>query len=135
MGSVGVWGRFHALFKYVVSGGSSACANLAVLYLLTEYAHVHYLLSAILAFILSFLISFLLQKFWTFKDLSKEGLHWQMIWYFVLSLVNLVLNTLLIYFFVEYVHLWYVMAAIIAGGLLAISNFFVYKHVIFSIQT
>lgn len=126
--------RFHALFKYVVSGGSAACVNLGGLYVLTEYAHVHYLQSAVLAFIVAFFISFLLQKFWTFGDMRKEVMHIQMMWYLGLSLANLLVNTLLIYILVEYMHLWYVAAAVASGALLAISNFFVYKHVIFTTE-
>lgn len=127
--------HFPSLFKYVVSGGSSACVNLGILYLLTEYAHVHYLQSAIVSFIIAFFISFLLQKFWTFKDMRKEVIHRQMILFLGLSLTNLLINTSLIYVLVEYTHLWYVAAAVLSGALLAISNFFIYKHVIFSMET
>ena len=130
----GLMKHFHSLFKYVVSGGSSACANLVVLYLLTEYAHVHYLQSAVLSFFVAFFISFLLQKFWTFQDMRKEVIHQQMMWYLGLSLINLLINTLLIYSLVEYMHLWYVAAAVVSGALLAISNFFIYKHVIFTTE-
>jgi putative flippase GtrA len=126
--------HFHALFKYVVSGGSSAVVNVGVLYLLTEYAHIHYLVSAVISFVFGFFISFLLQKFWTFQDRRKEGMHRQMAWYLLLSLANLFLNTTLIYLFVEYAHFWYVAAAVVTGALLAISNFFIYKHVIFAID-
>jgi len=126
--------HFHSLFKYLVSGGSSACANLGILYLLTEYAHVHYLQSAVLSFTVAFFISFLLQKFWTFQDMRKEVIHQQMIWYLCLSLINLLLNTLLIYILVEYAHLWYLAAAVVSGALLAVSNFFIYKHVIFTTE-
>lgn len=123
--------HLHSIFKYVVSGGSSACVNLGTLYLLTEYAHVHYLQSAVVSFIIAFFISFLLQKFWTFKDMRKEVVHWQMILFLGLSLINLLVNTLFIYSLVEYVHLWYLAAAVVSGALLAVSNFFIYKHVIF----
>ena len=126
--------HFHSLFKYLVSGGSSACANLGILYLLTEYAHVHYLQSAVLSFTVAFFISFLLQKFWTFQDMRKEVIHQQMIWYLCLSLINLLVNTLLIYILVEYAHLWYLAAAVVSGALLAVSNFFIYKHVIFTTE-
>lgn len=126
--------RFHPLFKYAASGGSSACANLGTLYLLTEYAYVHYLQSAVVSFIIAFFISFLLQKFWTFKDMRKEVIHWQMILFLGLSLANLLVNTLLIYGLVEYMHLWYVAAAVVSGALLAVSNFFIYKHVIFATE-
>ncbi len=123
--------RFHRPFKYVVSGGSSAFVNLGTLYLLTEYAHIHYLQSAVLAFLLAFFISFILQKFWTFQDMRKEVIHRQMMWYLGLSLLNLLVNTALIYVFVEYAHFWYLAAAVVSGALLAVSNFFIYKHVIF----
>lgn len=126
--------HFHSLFKYAASGGSSACVNLGTLYLLTEYAHVHYLLSAVVSFIIAFFISFLLQKFWTFQDMRKEVVHWQMVLFLGLSLANLLVNTLLIYSLVEYMHLWYVAAAVVSGALLAVSNFFVYKHVIFAAE-
>lgn len=126
--------RFHPLVKYVVSGGSSACVNLGMLYLLTEYAQVHYLQSAVFAFIVAFFISFLLQKFWTFQDMRKDVIHRQMIWFLVLSLLNLLVNTLLIYSLVEYMHLWYLAAAVMSGALLAVSNFLIYKHVIFATE-
>jgi putative flippase GtrA len=126
--------RFYLLSKYVVSGGSSACINIGTLYLLTEYAHIHYLQSAVISFIIAFFISFLLQKFWTFQDMRKEIVHRQMMWYLGLSLTNLLINTLLIYSLVEYLHLWYLAAAVVSGALLAISNFFIYKHVIFTTE-
>ena len=76
-----------------------------------------------------------LQKFWTFKDMRKEVIRQQMILFLILSLINLLINTLLIYVFVEYMHLWYVAAAVVSGVLLAISNFFTYKHVIFTTES
>lgn len=124
----------HHLFKYVVAGGSSAGANLGTLYLLTEYAHVHYLQSAVLSFVIAFFISFLLQKFWTFQDSRKEVMRRQMIWFLGLSLANLLINTLLIYILVEYISLWYIAAAVVSGALLAVSNFFIYKYVIFATE-
>jgi putative flippase GtrA len=122
---------YFKLFKYIVSGGSAACVNLGVLYLLTEYAKLHYLQSAVLSFVCAFLVSFLLQKFWTFRDARKEVIHWQMIGFLGSSLVNLFLNTAIIFILVEYLHVWYLIAAFIAGTLLAVASFFVYHHLIF----
>lgn len=126
--------HFHPIIKFVVSGGFSACVNIGTLYLLTEYARIHYLQSAVISFIIAVFISFLLQKFWTFQDMRKEVVHWQMMWFLGLSLTNLLINTLLIYSLVEYLHLWYLAAAVISGALLAVSNFFIYKHVIFATE-
>ena len=57
-----------------------------------------------------------------------------MIGYLGLALINLLINTLLIYTLVEYVHLWYVGAAAVSTALLAVNNFFIYKHVIFTAE-
>ena len=124
--------RFHALFRFLVSGGLAAAVNIGTLYVLTEYAHIHYLQSAVLSFSAAFFVGFFLQKFWTFKDTRKEAIRWQMIMYLGLALINLLVNTLLIYVLVEYMHLWYVGAAVTSTALLAVNNFFIYKHVIFT---
>ena len=126
--------RFHALFKFLVSGGSAAAVNIGTLYILTEYAHIHYLQSAVLSFSAAFFLGFFLQKFWTFKDTRKDAIHWQMIVYLGLALINLLVNTSLIYILVEYMHLWYVGAAMVSTALLAVNNFFIYKQVIFTAE-
>lgn len=123
--------KYYWLFKYLVSGGSAAAVSLGTLYLLTEYAHFHYLLSAILAFIVAFFVSFLLQKFWTFQNKGREDMHVQLAAFLLVSLGNLALNTLLIYTFVEVFHLWYLLAAFISGGFIAVESFFIYRYVIF----
>lgn len=128
---ISLFKKYFGLFKYVVSGGSAACVNLGVLYLLTEYGKLHYLQSAVISFICAFFVSFLLQKFWTFRDARKEVIHWQMMGFLGSSLVNLFLNTTIIFILVEYFHVWYLIAAFIAGILLAVASFFVYRHVIF----
>jgi len=123
--------KYFKLFKYIVSGGSAAVVNLAILYVLTEYAHIHYLESAVLSFLCAFLVSFLLQKFWTFGNKARERMHWQMASYLAVSLANLGLNTLIIYILVEYLHIWYLFSAVIAGALIAFGSFFIYRHLIF----
>jgi putative flippase GtrA len=123
--------KHSGIIKYIISGGTATCVNLGVLYALTEYAGVHYLQSAIISFICAFFFSFLLQKFWTFNNRRKDILHWQMAGFLAVALVNLSINTLLIYLLVEYAHVWYLLSAILAGGLIALSSFFIYRHLIF----
>lgn len=124
--------HIRPLAKYVVSGGSAAVVNLGLLYILTEYAHLYYLLSAVCSFLAAFFISFLLQKFWTFADKQTTNMHWQMASFFAVSLCNLLLNTALLYVLVDFFHIWYIAAEVCAGIFLAAITFFVYRHVIFS---
>lgn len=119
------------LAKYVISGGTAATVNIGFLYLFTDILNIHYLVSGVLSFILAFGVSFTLQKFWTFQNNNRELLHQQLVIYLIVSVSSLVVNTFLLYLLVDWFGLWYILAQIIAGGLIAIVNFFVYRFVIF----
>lgn len=119
------------LFRYIVSGGSAAIVDLFVLHIFVKCFDMWYVLAAILAFLIAFGVSFTLQKFWTFKDVSKKVTSQATI-YFVVSVINLGINTLLMYVFVDYGHLHYLISQIIASGILAISSYFIYSSFIFS---
>ncbi|OGG93609.1 hypothetical protein A2609_00400 [Candidatus Kaiserbacteria bacterium RIFOXYD1_FULL_47_14] len=119
------------IFRFLLSGGTSASTDLVLLYLFTDIFGIWYLTSAVAAFILAFGVSFTLMKFWTFGDHSQEGLHMQLGIYFLVAIINLALNTLLVYLFVEWAGLYYLFAQIVAGALIAIESFFVYQRFIF----
>jgi glycosyltransferase involved in cell wall biosynthesis len=119
------------LLKYLFSGGTAAFVDLLALYLLTSVWHVHYLLSAIIAFIIAFFVSFSLQKFWTFEDKTKDRIHIQAFSYLLAGLTTLIINTILVYLFVHFIHLHYILAQIIASAIIAVINFVIYRFFIF----
>lgn len=123
--------RLLPYIKFVISGGSAAVVNIGLLFVLTHFGGVHYLLSSVMSFCAAFFVSFLLQKFWTFKNMQKEAMHWQMAAFLLVSLINLGINTTLMYVLVEFFRVWYLAAAVISGLLLAIVSFFIYKYIIF----
>ena len=119
------------IFRFLLSGGTALGTDLIFLYVFTDILKIWYLISAVAAFILAFLVSFTLQKFWTFGDRSLDGFHMQMGVYFFVAVINLTLNTFLVYALVEWTDLHYLFAQIIASALIAIESFFVYQHFIF----
>ncbi len=124
--------RYARTLKFLISGGSAAVVDLGCLYVLTDVFHLWYLLSAALAFVLAFGVSFSLQKFWTFDDRALDVIHRQLALYMLLAIVGLGLNTVAMYGLVDHAGLHYLMAQIIASACIAVMNFFVYKHVIFT---
>lgn len=117
--------------KYLLAGSVVVAVNLSVLYTLTEFFHIYYLLSAIGAFLVSFGVSFVLQKYWTFNDTRNEGMHRQAAFYFLVQLCNVSLNTGLLYVFVTYLHIWYVASQAFISFLLAVVIFFVNRYMVF----
>lgn len=120
----------HVIIRFIIAGGTSAAIDLALLYLLNSVFGMYYLTSAILAFLVAFCISFVLHKFWTFKS-HKEETHRQVVLYFAASLFSLLLNTFLMYIFVDHVHVQVILAQIFTGAIVAFSNFFVSRRFVF----
>ena len=129
----GLYGKWRTLLAYLFSGGSAALVSLSILYFLTDILGWWYLASTVVAFCVAFMVSFLLQKYWTFRDTSKDDGHRQKMLYLFVALANLVLNTGLMYFFVDIVHIWgeHMIAQILTSAILAIESFFVYRAFIF----
>jgi len=119
------------LVKYGISGGIAFSTDLALLYFFTGTLNVWYLFSAVLAFIIAFFVSFFLQKFWTFRDVSKQGIYKQMAQYFVIGLINLWINTMGMFLLVDLFSVMYILAQIIMSASIAIGSFIIYKFVIF----
>lgn len=123
--------RHKKLVKYVISGCLAAIASISTAFVLTDLLGVWYLVSTTAGFVSGVITSFLLQKFWTFEDRSIEKIKAQFFLYFLVVLAALLLNTFFVYVFVEYAKLWYILAQILAGGIVIGFNFFFYQRIVF----
>ncbi len=126
--------EFLKLGRFFTSGVATVIVNITALYILTEYAQVWYLTSSVIAFCISYGVNFLLQKFWTFQNRELRGAHKQLALHLCLALANLVLNTLVLFALVHYLHLWYIAAQILAVAIIALDSFFL-SRLIFAPRT
>ncbi len=124
--------RYQKLYRYLVSGGTSAFVDLGFLFFFTSVLEIWYLASSVLAFIIAVGVSFVMQKFWTFRDHSTEGWKAQAGLYLaIISTNNLGLNTILMYVFVDHLHIHYFLSQFVISGLIAIESYFVYQIFVF----
>ena len=119
------------VFKFVCVGSAVVALNVSLLYSFTEFFHIYYLVSAVLAFCVAFLVSFFLQKFFTFKDTSTDQVKSQMARYLVLQLAYVCVNAVLLYALVEYLGVWYILAELIIALCLAVATFLISRRFIF----
>lgn len=117
--------------RFLFSGGSASATNLIVYYISYSTFHIHYILASVIAFAISFVVSFTMQKFWTFRDESLSMINSQLTKYFAVALINLVINTILLYVLVEFGNVHKLIAQIIVMMLIATVSFFVYQFAIF----
>jgi len=109
--------------RFVIVGLTGAIVDSTVLYTLTEYAEVQYLRSAAAAFVLSYWVSFHFQRSWTFRNKSRRRVSQHLGLHFTLQLVNLSLNTAILYVLVEYAEMWYMIAQWVTWGIIAVWTF------------
>jgi putative flippase GtrA len=124
-------GGVFKLIRYLISGGTAALVNWGTLFLLVHTGDMYYLHASIIAFTVSIGVSFVMQKFWTFGDKLVHDIHTQFSRYLGVIFFSLLLNTALVYFLVERVHTWYLLAQVTATIVVAMTNFFCYKHFVF----
>lgn len=120
----------HLILRYLISGGFSSAIDIVLFSLLIEVFDLHYIISASISVTVSFVIRFYLQKVFAFKDRNLD-VHRQIFMYSILYVLSIVITTILLYVFIDMLHLWYVLAQVMAIGIVAVVSFFVYRNVIF----
>ena len=124
--------KHRQIVKFLIAGVTSTSTDLLIYYVLAYVVGLWYIASAISSFVIAFWISFGLMKFWTFRDKNTEKMMKQTYLYFFVAIVNLGISTLLIYIFVDHIHIHKFISKVIANGTIAIESFFVYRHFIFA---
>ena len=59
-------------FKYACVGTSGFFMDAAILFYLTQYIHIWYVLSELFATLITFVSNYLLNTYWTYRDAMKK---------------------------------------------------------------
>jgi putative flippase GtrA len=117
------------IIRFLIGGSVAATVTIGTVFILTEVYDVWYLFAAITGSSFAICINFILQKFWTFRETTLTRAHTQTAHFFLVNIGNLILNAVLMVFFVEVVGLWPVFAQVCSGGLIAIESFLAYSFI------
>ena len=125
--------KHKRVVKFFIAGSVAGISDLIFLYILHGLLKVEIVMSTSIAFILAFLISFTLQKFWTFRNYSRQKMFNQLFLYILNAVIGLSLNGLFMHLLVNGCHVWYIFSQIIVNLLIGFLNFLIYKFIIFRI--
>lgn len=109
--------------KFGLVGVINTIIHLLVLYILTEYFNIYYVLSSFIGFVVAVTNSFLLNTAWTFKKEIKEKFHFRYAKFFTVSTIAAIINLSLLYLITEFIGLWYILSQIVATGFSLAINF------------
>lgn len=116
---------------FVFAGGMGALTSLIIYTLLLQYLGIWYLYASIISFVVASFAGFCFQRFITFRGSSQNSIRKQVLYYFILNTCNLVINVLLLAFFVEIVTLDKILSKVLTLGIIAIWSYFIYQRFIF----
>lgn len=117
--------------RFAVIGGSGVVVNLAVMAVFVEIFHLYYILASLIAFFAAVSNNFVLNKVITFPDKNGLKVHHQYINFVLVSAFGLLLNLGILYSLVEFAHLWYIYAQLIAIVMVGVVNFINSKYFVF----
>lgn len=114
------------IIKFGIIGVIAFFIDYALLYSLTEFLHIHYLISAIISFTVSVIFNYIASIKWVFVTDSKKTSS-TFIVFIILSVIGLAINQLIMYLGVEIFHLYYMFTKIFATAIVMVYNFITRK--------
>ncbi|MBN2426432.1 MAG: GtrA family protein [Calditrichaceae bacterium] len=109
--------------KFAVVGLSGVLVNMGLLYILTEYAHLFYMVSSVIAIEVSILTNFFMNDLWTWKDRVKQSWIKRIIKYHSVSFGALIANWIALVILTEWFGVYYMISNLIGICLGMVINF------------
>jgi len=109
--------------KFALVGIVNTLTNLTILYILTDFFGIYYMVSAVFGFLVAVTNSFIMNSFWTFKETSGVNRRKECSRFFVVSISALIVNLSFLYIFTEFFGIYYLLSQILAVGVATIVSF------------
>lgn len=116
----------NQIFKFVIVGGLAFLIDYFLLFILTEFINIHYLISSIISFIVSLVFNYVLSIKWVF-DVTKKQTYKEITMFIILSVIGLGINQLIMYVGVDKLSIHYMIIKLLATVIVMIWNFITRK--------
>lgn len=123
---------FIQFFRYTLVGGFAFIVDFGLLFLLTEYFHVHYLISAGISFLIGLLLNYFLSIKWVFTTRIIENKWLELLIFSLIGLIGLGLNEFFLWVFTDILLLYYLISKLITSFIVYFWNFFARKFFLFT---
>lgn len=117
---------FNQIIKFGIVGGLAFLIDYSLLYVLTEFCNIHYLISSTISFTVSLIFNYILSIKWVF-DVNKKQTPKEIIVFTVLSVIGLLINQLVMYLMVDIFKIYYMLTKIVATAIVMVWNFITRK--------
>jgi len=123
---------FVQIIRYFISGGIAATVDFGLLYLLTEFLGLYYLLSAVISFSVGLLITYLFSVTWIFNQRRISNRWIELLIFSVIGVVGLLLTYLFMQYFTEVIKLHYMLSKVLTTIIVFFWNFLTKRFILFT---
>ncbi len=110
------------ILKFGVVGGGAFLIDYSILYVLTEFVGIHYLISSVISFIISLIFNYILSIYWVF-DVTKKQTAKEIIIFVILSVIGLGINQIVMYVGSDLLQIYYMITKLVATFIVMVWNF------------
>jgi len=121
---------YAQLVRFIITGGFTAGIDLLLLIFFVEIFSLHYLLASGITFIVGATINYLISRYWVFEG-GRYRQSVEFLGFFVMAGIGLVLNQMILWFFVGHLSVDYRISKIISILAVTSWNFTTKKYLVF----
>lgn len=118
-------------FRYGFAGGVAFAVDFSLLYILTDFLHIYYLISAAISFIPGIAVNYLLSVHWVFNRRVVKNRSFEFLFFTLIGMGGLALNELFMWLFTDVAGFYYLISKILSTALGYLWNFFAKKFFLF----
>lgn len=118
---------YRELFRFLITGALCFLVGIFLLYVLTDIARIHYLVSMSIALLVVNLLGWLLNRKWTFESKSANK-KWEFARYIAVGLAGYGVTLLLMALLVSVFGINYLIASVIVALLMLLANFVTHRN-------
>jgi putative flippase GtrA len=122
---------FIQISRSMAAGFLAFCVDFSFLYILTEYVHIYYLLSATISFILGLITIYFLSIKWIFNRRKYKSIYSEIAVFILIETMALGFNVAVIWLLTDKAGLYYLLSKVIAGFIVFWINFLAKKYFLF----
>ncbi len=120
------------LLRYLFAGGIAFVVDVSILFVLTEFAHIHYMISSTISFTIGLIISYLISILWVFDEKRIEKKTVELTVFAAIGGVGLVMTSSFMWIFTSILTLHYLFSKILTTAIVFSWNFLAKKRILFT---
>lgn len=122
--------KYKEIINYLIFGGLTTLISIVTYALFAKVFNIDYLISNVLSWIIAVLFAYITNKIFVFESKSKKNIK-EITSFFFFRIVSLIMEMIILYVFVDMLHIDDLVTKIIAQVIVIISNYVFSKVFVF----